>query len=366
MLIFLCRLQSAQYKIVKVIGTKLHNLEKLVLVKLNDNYDDAIEFLVKGCPKLKILHVGRGVTLESVEYLLLGLPNLREFKHPLMVLALMNIIQCGKGDKVSSLQTLYHDDNFSDVAGVHIRKSIQTVMNHLINMTKLDITVDHKLRKSLTDVSVAISIMIHLTELTWRVHSCDDTLALMLEAVGHQLKLLDSYCSNYSSLDVIDQCRKLRVLRIASYSRNMSNQTYGSDLHEQFTPFQHLQELELRGLNNSHFKPALLKSLIASPVLLDLKLERIPNFTDDILETAFSHVNLDGKQLAFTSLRKLELRCCHFITHYLENIVTHDRVPLELLTIQGCSGLTERHLWNMERFDTEAIDLKGDHNCMCY
>ena len=81
-------LHSTHYAFIKIIGTSLHNLEELILVELQGDYDDAIKFLVRGCPKLKILHVGLGVTLDAVEYLLLGLPNLREFKHPLMTLAL--------------------------------------------------------------------------------------------------------------------------------------------------------------------------------------------------------------------------------------------------------------------------------------
>ena len=145
MLVFLYRLHSTHYAIVKVIGTNLHNLEELILGELDLNYDDAIKFLVRGCPKLKILHVGRRVTLESVQYLLLGLPNLREFKHPLMVLALEKIIQDGGVDEVSSLRTLYIDErNLRKLGATDVYKSAQTVMNQLINITKLDIFVSFK------------------------------------------------------------------------------------------------------------------------------------------------------------------------------------------------------------------------------
>ena len=367
------RLHSTHHDIVTVIGTSLHHLEELILVHLDLNYDDAIRFLVRGCPKLKILHVGRGVTIDAVEYLLLGLPNLREFKHPLMVLALERIIQNGGVDEVSFLRTLYIDEGskYGSKFGrkfvtTDFYKSAQTVMNHLISITKLDISVLYKPCKAiLTTFVLTVSTMSQLTELTSKeeryTETCDDTIVLILEAVGHQLKLLDLYCSNLEWLDVIDQCRKLRVLRIFNRSeyrtRYTIDQSYGSDLHEQFTPFQLLQELYLTNLYNSHLKPALFKSLIASPVLQELKLVSIPIFTDDIVEAAFNHVTEDEEQLAFTSLRKLVLWKCDFISKYLENIVTHDRVPLELLVIQRCSGLTERHLWNMERFDMEFIDL---------
>ena len=371
MLVFLYRLHSTHYAIVKVIGTNLHNLEELILDELDLNYDDAIKFLVRGCPKLKILHVGRGVTLESVEYLLLGLPNLLEFKHLLMTLALANIIilQNGKAHEVSSLRTLYIDEgNLISFNATGVPNSAQTVMNHLINITKLVIsTTFMHCKELLTTFSVTVPTMIHLTELTWRELSCDDTIVPILEAVGHQLILLDLRCIDHFRFDVIDQCRKLRVLRIAiiSRTRTKNNQSYASDFHEQFTPFQHLEELHLSTLNNSHLKRALLKSLIASPVLRDLNLVRIPIFTDDILEAAFNHVNQDGEQLSFTSLRKLKLHGCHFIKKYLENMVSHERVPLEFLTIQNCLRLTERHLWNLQRFDMEVIDLNCDSYCFC-
>ena len=367
-LVFLYRLHSTHYDIVKVIGTNLHNLEELILGELDLNYDDAIKFLVRGCPKLRILHVGRGVTLKSVEYLLLGLHNLMEFKHPLMTLALANIIilQNGNADIVSSLRTLYIDEKYLlDFNVTDDLKSAQTVMNHLINITKLVITTTvMPCKELLTTFSVTVPTMIHLTELTWREFSCDDTIVPILEDVGHQLILLDLRCKDHFSFDVIDQCRKLRVLRIANETRN-KKKSYGSNLNEQFTAFQYLEELHLSTLNNSHLKPALFKSLIASPVLRDLNLVRIPIFTDDILEAAFNHVNQDGEQLSFTSLRKLELHGCHFIKKYLENMVSHERVPLEFLTIQNCLRLTERHLWNLQRFDMEVIDLNCYNYCIC-
>ena len=230
MLVFLCRLHSTHYAIVKVIGTNLHNLEELILDELDLNYDDAIKFLVRGCPKLKILHVGRGVTLESVQYLLLGLPNLREFKHPLMVLALEKIIQDGGVDEVSSLRTLYIDErNLRKFGATDVYKSAQTVMNQLINITKLDIFVSFKPCKELLTTFVpTVSTMIHLTELTLKEKShtnkCDDTIVIILEAVGHQLRLLKLDCKTLAWLNVIDQCRKLRVLHITNWTGFTINQ----------------------------------------------------------------------------------------------------------------------------------------------
>ena len=365
MLIFLYRLHSTHYAIVKVIGSSLHNLEELILVELGGTYDGAIKFLVRGCPKLKKLQVGRGVTLESVQYLLLGLPNLVEFKHPLMVHALERIIQDGRADEVSNLRMIYIGDNhFHLFDATDAYKSAHTVTNHLINITKLDITVSlTSCTESLTTFALTVSTMNHLTELTWRESSRDDNsdLVLILKAVGHQLRLLDLYCKNYFVLEVIDQCRKLRVLRIASGEWGTYDQSIDSHRNEPFTPFQHLQELHLSGLHHYHFIPTLLKSLIASPVLRNLTLVRLPIFTDNIVEAAFSHVNENGEQLAFTSLRKLKLYICCFITNYLENIVSHERVPLELLVIQGCSRLKEIHLWKPQRFEIEVIDLKDDY-----
>ena len=363
----LCRIHSRDCAIVKVIGTSLHNLKQLYLDDLkNDNFD-AIKCLVTGCPKLKILHVHLGRTLNSAQHVLLCLPNLIEFKHPLLIVALEKIIQDGKADRVSnSLRTLYiNDSNRYTVVATIIYNFAQVVINHLINITKLTVTVpSNPCKESLTTLTLTVSTMNHVTELSWREFSCTDTIVLIIKALGHQLRLLDLWSEKCSCLDVIDQCRELRVLSIVNirqHSRNFNNQSYGSDLYEQVTSFQHLQKLHLNGLNRSHFKSALFKSLITSPVLQDLKLELIPIFTDNIVKAAFSHINDEGEQLAFTSLRKLELWKCHSITNYLENVVTHERVPLEMLTIKRCLRLTKKSLWNMERFDLEFSDDEDDY-----
>ena len=344
----LCRLHTTNSVIVKVIGTSLHNLEQLYLDDLKNNNFDDIKCLVTGCPELKILHVELGVTLEFVEYVLLGLPHLIEFKHPSVVFALEKIIQDGRADRIAAMRNVYiRGRNLGKFGDPDVLKSAQVVIKHLKNITILDIIVPfYPFEESLTTFPVTVSVMNHLTELTWKEFSCTGTIITpILEAVGHQLRLLDLRCNNYFWLDMIDQCKKLRVLRIANETYNQ-NESYSSDLHEQFTPFQYLQELHLIKLNYSHLKPALLKSLIASPVLRDLRLVRIPNFTDDIVKAAFSHVNHRGEQLAFTSLRKLKLWKCDFISEYLEKLVTYDGVPLELLSVEECLGVTEKFLWN--------------------
>ena len=349
---FLCRLRLLDGAVVKVIGTSLHNLEQLYLDDLKDDNSDVIKYLVTGCPKLRILHVELGVTLVSAQYVLLGLPNLIDFKHPFMVLALEKIIQNGRADRVSAIRNLYiRGRNLGDPNAVirnlgtldetAVLKSAQMVIKHLNNIMILNIIVPRNYcEESLKNLAVAVCTMNHLTELTWQEYSRTDTIISILEAVGHQLRLLDLCCYIYFGLDVIDQCRKLRVLRIANTTWN-NDESHDSDLLEQFTPFQHLQELHLTALNKSHLKPALLKSLIASPVLRDLKLVRIPIFTDDIVEAAFNHVNHLGEKLAFTSLRKLVLWICDFITKFFEKLVTREGGPLELLSVRRCLGVTE-------------------------
>ena len=360
MLIFLSRLQSTHCAIVKVIGSNLHNLKELFLVDLENDNPVAIDCLVAGCPKLKILHVGWGVTLESAKCVLLHLPNLIEFKYPYMVFVLKQIIQDDNVDRVSAIRNLYICSKFFCKFRVSdVLKTAQMVMNHLKNIMMLDLSLPRVLcEESFPTFSVTVSSMTQLTKLTWRdLSNCDITIIPIITATGHQLILLDLCCQTYSRLDVIDQCRKLRVLRItATYldESEMTDQSYGSDLQEPITPFHHLQELHLNGLNISHFKPALFKSLIASPDLRDLRLMRIPNFTDHIVKSAFSYINDEGEQLAFTSLRKLELQDCHTITNYLENLVTHERVPLEILTIESCSLITMKEdSWNLQPFDLE-------------
>ena len=368
----LCRLRSSDWATIQVIGTSLHNLEQLYLDHhMQDNFDH-IKRLVAGCPKMRILHLLQGCTLESAEHVLMGLPNLIEFKHPLMVLALEKIIRNGRADRISAIRNLHICDrslrilgdsdvpkrNFGRFDETDVLKSAQMVIKHLNNITILDIILSFtSCEESLKNLSVTVCTMSQLTELTWLEYSGTDAIMSILEAVGHQLRLLDLCCKIDFGLDVIDQCRKLRVLRIDNKAW-YQNESHDSDLLEQFTPFQHLQELHLTSLDHSHLKPALLKSLIASPVLQDLKLVWIPIFTDDIVKAAFNHVNHLGEKLTFTSLCKLVLIECDYISNYLEVFVTHERVPLESLGIEECFGITEEFLRNLERFDMTSKKIQ--------
>ena len=371
-LIFICRLHSTHHDIVKVIGTSLRNLEELILGYIDFNYYGVIRFLVSGCRKLKILHVERGVTIKCAEYLLLGLPNLIEFKHPLMVVALEWIIRSGKADRVSAIRKLYigaGDDDESQVS--MYLESAHMVMRHLTNITMLEMNIrSAHCIKPLKSFSVKITNISQLTKLIIKDFSVtiSDYVLPIVQAMGHYLTLLDLLCLDYSWLDVIDHCRELRVLRITAIYKDVSrfdivqpemgDQNYGSDPQENITPFHHLQELHLSNLINAHLKPALLKSLVASPLLQDLKLRRIHSFTDHVVKAAFNHINQDGEQLAFTSLRTLELDCCNFITNNLMKLVTHERVPLEELLVTLWVTDVETEIF--ERFKEKMNDANDD------
>ena len=109
--------------------------------------------------------------------------------------------------------------------------------------------------------------------------------------------------------------------------------------------------------------PFLNKSLIASPVLQDLKLVSIPIFTDDIVKAAFNHMNQDGEQLAFTSLRRLEIEDRFFYTDYLIDIVSHERVPLEVLALINCQKEVEV---NQRGFTVKTTYDKDYEYYSCY
>ena len=366
-LMFLCRLYSVDDALVKLIGTNLHNLEELFLAVNNTTNDnsDVIKFLVTGCPKLRTLHVDWIVTLEAVQYMLLGLPNLIEFKHPLMVLALEKIIQDGSADRVSAIRTLCIDESYynGSICVKDVLKSATTVMRDLNNITKLDINVAYyNSKESLTTFYVTLSNMTQLTELTLMSHRWDYIyLPSAIEAISHQLKLLDYSCKYDTWLDVIGQCRKLRVLCIRVWrlsALNINDISYGSDLQEAFTPFYHLQKLHLVSITRFHLNSAILKSLIASPVLQEVKLELTHIVSDHILKAAFNHVNERGEQLAFTSLRKLELYQNYTVdTDYFIHIFTHERVPLEVLAVNTVSKISKKSRRNLERSDIKIIDI---------
>ena len=152
-----------------------------------------------------------------------------------------------------------------------------------------------------------------------------------------QLRLLDLYCRNtvdYQSIDeVIDQCRSLRVLRLKFRSIKLGTRSnrdnYGHDLTDNFTSFQHLEELQLVCLTQWHLNPVLFTSLIASPVLQKLILIDVSNFTDHVIRAAFNHKNAEGQKDAFTSLRKMTVDDLTSVSDFAKHIFSHDKVPLE-------------------------------------
>ena len=300
-------MHSIDSSIVKIIGTNLHSLEELFLDvngPTNGN-SDVIKYLVTGCSNLRILHIEWNVTLDAVQYLLLSLPNLIEFKRSLMVFALANIIQDSRPDRVSAIRNLYiGTTNLGNISIRDVLKFAPMVMRHLNSITKLDITVAfNHYKESLTTFYVTLSNKTQLTELTLKNHCSDKGHLLpILEAIGHQLKLLDCIFHNYSSLGVLDQCRGLRVLCIRVRSLNTSNvndKSYGGDLQEEFTTFYYLQKLHLDNVTHAHFNSALLKSLIASPVLREVKLVSAHIVTDHIIESSFHSCQPDRRATGF-------------------------------------------------------------------
>ena len=311
----------------------------------DDNFD-SIDSLVTGCPKLRVLHVGRRVASEIIirsyssaelaRRLLLGLPNLIEFQHPAMVPALEQIIKDGKTERVSALRNLY---------------------------------IDYKLTyNSDRIIKLAASKLTCLTHLTMKgLACCTHAIVPTIKAVGHQLKLLNFSCAFSSELynisDAINQCRELRILRIRLHRNGrrdpgFSTRNHWDDLIEEFTPFCYLQKLHLFGLNQPFLNLPLMTSLIASPLLQELELVSMPDLTDCVLQAAFNHTNYRGEQLAFTSLRKIKLKSCICVTTYSEIVFTDERVPLESLDVSYCRNLTDNDIasMNLERFQMDVIN----------
>ena len=351
--------------LIRIMSDNWHNLEDLFLDSLTERNFDGIECLVTNCPKLKVLHVRSDDSAESARRLLLGLPNLIQFKHSAMVPALEQIIKDGKVERVSALRNLYIDGRVTQNLE-RVGKSAQVVMQYLGHITELDITQsNYTFSKKSIDLHVSISRLTCLTHLTVKGLSCHTHDAVnILKAVGHQLRLLDFCCELshelYNISGAIDQCRELRTLRVklrnnGTGETESSDQNYGNDQAEIVTPFSYLHELSLEGFNQSNYKSALFKSLFASPLLQELTLVDVANLTDHVLQAAFNHTHDEGEQLAFTSLRKLTIVSCDFVTNYLENVVTDGRVPLEYLNIAECWNVTDANQWNLERFQMDIL-----------
>ena len=358
---------------VKVIASNLHNL---AVLSLDEVYGGAhlIECLITGCPKLKVLHVDGTVPLESVQVVLLGLPHLVEFKHPSMVVALERIIRDGKADGVTTLRNLYISRKGIYSGKMDPLKSSEVVMEHFSNITELVIDRRHgRCVDNLATFPTSISKIKFLTNLKiWKYADFNDDIVPAIKAVGYQLQVLDLDCTSEDDFHVVGesimQCKDIRVLRLKLRDAKLYNdlvnnywfsdtEDYGSEIEQQredYILFPSLQELHLEGFIQAHLKPSLFASLLASPVLEELTLVDVANFTDYIAKAVLNHVTEEEEQLALTSLQKLVLTDCEFITNYLEKIVTHERVPLEYLKVTRCRNVTERSLWNLERFELDV------------
>ena len=349
---------------VKVIGSNLHNLEELFLGYLMEHGSDVIECLVTGCPKLKVLQVGRRASIRSACSVLLGLPNLIEFHYPLMIVALQKTIKDEKADMITNhLRNIYigkqcfqHAED--GLANVDL-SDLQTLIRRF-QITKIKVTADLNMDKSSASFIRSISKLKHLTELRL-AHVEDWGLFMILKSVGHQLEILDIHCDAlddhiYPWSDAIDQCRELRVLRLQLKTSIFlpSNRNYGNNLQEKYTSFQKLQELHLVGFEQSYVYSVVFKSMITSPVLRTVILDQVSGLTDHVLQAALEHTNSQGEQLAFTSLTKLTLIECPYITNYVEDLVTLGKVPLTTLCIKRCANVDGMFSWNLGRFDMNS------------
>ena len=359
---------------IEVIANNLHNL---VVLSLDEVYGYAplIECLITGCPKLKVLHVDEKATLESVQAVLLGLPHLVEFKYPSMVVALERIIRDGKAGGVTNLRNLYISEKGTYSCKIDHLKSAEFVMEHFSNITKFEMdrcSSRCKVNLATFPTSKTVSKLKCLTNLAmWESTDFYNDIVPVIKTVGYQLQVLDLDCTSQDNFHVVGdsimQCKDIRVLRLklkdASFYSVFSSkysfkdtEDYGSEieeLKEDYILFPSLQELHLEGFIQAHLKPSLFASLLASPVLEELTLVDVANFTDYIAKAVLNHVTEEGEQLALTSLHKLVLEDCKFITSYLEKIVTHERVPLKYLEIINCCNVTELSLWNLEKFELD-------------
>ena len=353
--------------IVDVIGSNLHNLEELFLGKLMEHGSDVIECLVTGCPKLKVLQVGKRASIRSACSVLLGLPNLIEFHYPLMIVALQKIIEDEKADMlINSLQNIFIGKQcFQHAEDDLVNVDLQTLIRRF-QITKIKVAADLNMDKSSASFIRSICKLRHLTELRL-AHVEDWGLFMILKSVGHQLEILDIHCDAlddhiYPWSDAIDQCRELRVLRLQIRTSIFlpSNRNYGNNVHEKYTPFQKLQELHLVGFEQSYISSVVFKSMITSPVLQTLMLDQVPGFTDHVVQAALEHTNSQGEQLAFTSLTKLTLIACPYITDYVEDLVTLSKVPLTTLCIRRCANVDGINSWILDRFDMNFNCSKAD------
>ena len=361
---------------VNEIGSNLHNLEELYLGDLSEEDASAIQTLVTGCPKLKVLHLGDVQFVETIQHLLLGLPNLREFKQSSMVHALEKIINDGRGDAVASLRNLYigGEELFCEDADNDELECAALVMKHLPHICKVEIDGNIPDSETSATFTASLSKLTGLTELTlMNFPDFEHVISPVGLAVGHQLTTLDldcRYADDFFPLtDIISKCTELRVLRLRLEDSSFAvfddavdgnTQHYGRDLQEQFTPFQHLQELYLEGLIQLHLSSKVFKSLISSPVLHDITFLCVPNFTDHVVKSAFKRTNNQGQRLAFTSLRKMRLKHCNFVTNYIRHLVTKKSVPLEHLAITKCPKITKQDSWKLARFELDVCNDSND------
>ena len=155
---------------------------------------------------------------KSARCLLLGLPNLKEFKHPAMILALEQIIKDGKTERVSAIPNLYIDGKVTHDFD-RIVKSSQVVINHLGNyITKIDITNSPR-AFSENVLDTPDSRLPLLTHLTVESFTCYAIVTVpIIKAVGGQLTLIDIfYYSNpevYNINDAIKHCSNLHIFHV--------------------------------------------------------------------------------------------------------------------------------------------------------
>ena len=366
--------------VIPVIGENLHKLEELSLGLIGEDRQDAIQCLVKGCPRLKVLQVGYGSTIEAVQTVMCGLKKLVVFEEPLMLLAMNEVLRKNRKQEFKSLSNIFMDDE--DSLYEHMPINYGAIIHAIKSMRHLPITIVrmhlHFADDDKLNFGDHLSKLNNLTELRLEAfNSYARSVSPVINQLGHQLTVIDlKHEDLFEDYDLISEiplkCKNVRILRLnfgddmyftKDYDLVNGNvKTYGHNLEEKIQPFINLEVLELSGFLQYCVPSNVFKSMLASPGLKSVNFCLVPNLTDHVIKSVLNHKDENGHALAFTSLKHMKLKRCNFVTNTLKTLVCSEKVPLESLSINNCRGVTKQHLWNIghvylnEKFPSLSLD----------
>ena len=362
--------------VVQTIAKYMQHLESLNIANCKV-YDKGVMALLPdgatgyGCPKMSTLDLENLHTLSvnGIELLLTGLPELQYLNHPVVCNALANLTSRNDID-MQQLNLLhifydYQESTYIAQSDIFVSEIFHSLHLCCPNITKLDLCLQQSSDDGLGQVLKMFTSIVDLSLTS--VDNFTATILPLLRSHGDQLlQLCLNDVNGIAFRYILKFCTELTRLSIQLEPRNMVDVKLFPKFEEnENLCLPHLEYLSLIGFDdNTHsFNDQVnagfwMKSLLLSPLLHTIHLQQVTALTDDIFLAAmtYSSGGTTNQQLSpFSHLTELACSDCPQVTAQpFIDLITTAETNMKSLHILDC--------WHVDKKDHLEIEQIVNEN----